>query len=497
MGGNVPLPDWPVWTNLVDMGAVVDDRGSDVDVLREAISNCPPYHAIFLPDGTYMIDEQIAVSSDNIVIRGESRDGTILYFPKHMNEIEETVTTSNPFILFEGGTNRGIENLSLVIRDEMKGVGYFNRNLESQTEPHWWYNGEVPINFGDYEKNSWMQNVYVKNGNHPVRVNKAYNITVLNVVLDDFVGREDPDQGSVVGHMGIYLGDGAHNCLVHNILITGDYVHDLCVMGITDSVFSRISGPEMNVDHHAGGNVRNLYTEINYGSWAGYGTINNGNNEVYWGLNGENNAYYLPTDRASVTVGLKTSEPTSIGATWHHETLDPNALTPANMYFAQMAYHNKTNTPADMALTLPTIGPGVPGQIRVSADTSVGESGTVRPYENLEVCSGSGSGDFVSYLKFDLSRITTTSVSNVILRTYCGSGISVPITLQEVSDDSWTEAGMTWSNRPSAGDSIQTNSSGSGWVDWDITDYVNRELAASDSTLSLCLQDLTGSGTGE
>ena len=156
MGGNVPIPDWPVWTNLTDMGAVVDDRGSDVDVLREAISNCPPYHAIFLPDGTYMIDEQIILDAayDNIVIRGESRDGTILYFPKHMNEIRETVTTIEPFIVFAGGTNRGIENLSLVVRDERKGVGYYDRNLPKQNAPHWWYNGEVPIRFGDYEKNS-------------------------------------------------------------------------------------------------------------------------------------------------------------------------------------------------------------------------------------------------------------------------------------------------------------------------------------------------------
>jgi|GEM_PF-2346404 len=354
MGGETAIPDWPIGVNVTDYGATPDDATSDVDAFLDAIANCPPYHAVYVPNGEYIIDDQISVSQNNIVIRGESRDGTILFFPKHTNEIRETVTSSSePFIRFGGGSNRGIEDLSLVFRDEQKGTGYVNRGLPKQNAPHWWYNGERQITFGSKESNSWMRNVYVKNGNHPISVNKSSNITIMNVVMDDFAGRADPDQGGVVGHMGIYIGDGSKNCLIHNILMTGNYVHDIAVMGVRDSVFSRIRGPGVRLDHHAGGNPGVLFTEVDYGNYAGYGDTPNVSTATFWGLNGINDASYLPTSKPCIFVGIKTSEPTSIGATWHHETLDPDLLTPANLYLAQMAHKNMTNIPADMELTLP------------------------------------------------------------------------------------------------------------------------------------------------
>ena len=122
MLGDEQIPDYPVWKSITDptLGAVADDNKSDVAAFLKAIAECPPNHAIFVPNGKYIIDGAIPVTQNNIVIRGESREGTVLFFPKHMNEIEKTKRSHTPFITFEGGSHRGIERLSLVFRDETK-----------------------------------------------------------------------------------------------------------------------------------------------------------------------------------------------------------------------------------------------------------------------------------------------------------------------------------------------------------------------------------------
>ena len=259
--GNEAIPDWPVWKSITEYGANPDDAISDVDALRQAIDECPPYHAIFIPNGKFIIDEQIIVTSDNIVIRGESRDNAILFFPLHMNEILQTDTSNNRyFIVFSGGQNRGIENLSLAFRDERHATGSYHG------DPHWFFSGEAAITFINGETDSWIRNVYIKNSYHAIKVDSrdTKQISILDIVLDQFIGRGS--EGSEwVGHMGILFINSPSRCLVHNVLITGVWRHDLCVMGVKDSVFSRIKGKNMRVDHHAGGNALNLYTEIDTG----------------------------------------------------------------------------------------------------------------------------------------------------------------------------------------------------------------------------------------
>lgn len=129
MSGNVAIPDWPIGVSITDFGAVPDDdMVSDAQALRDAVAACPEFHAVYVPNGRYIIDEAIVFTQSNFVIRGQSRDGAVLFFPKQMHEIEQVAESKTYFISFEGSggtTNRGIENLSLILRDERKSTGYF------------------------------------------------------------------------------------------------------------------------------------------------------------------------------------------------------------------------------------------------------------------------------------------------------------------------------------------------------------------------------------
>lgn len=165
--------------------------------------------------------------------------------------------------------------MSLVFRDEQKATGYFrDPALTKAYTEHWFYNGENPIAFGGGEHDSWMRDIYIRNANHAIRVDDqgTRNITLMNIVLDQFAGRSMMAEGQTDGHMGIKLGSGSQHCLVHNVLITGKLDHDICPMGTRDSVFSRIRGENLELDHHAMGNSQNLFTEIDTGiGGRGYG----------------------------------------------------------------------------------------------------------------------------------------------------------------------------------------------------------------------------------
>ena len=497
-GNGAALPDWPVGVNITNFGGVADDLGSDVDALLAAISNCPPYHAVFLPDGRYIIDDFINVPSNNIVIRGESRDGTILFFPKHANEIKNVVEDTTRMIRFSGGTNRGIEHLSLVFRDEQKATGAIPSKVN---DPHWFYNGENPIEFDEGENNSWMRDIYIRNANHPINIdqNSRY-ITVLDVVLDNFIGRKCVN-GASDGHMGIRLGYGTKHCLIHNILLTGRYVHDICPMGGQYNVFSRIRGPNIRIDHHAAGNRGNLYTEFDLGIGDNIGSsVGNGISETYWGFNSQKNISYRPTNQQWTVVGIKTTEPTDIGPTWHHETLDPVLLEPANIWLAQMAYNNNTNTPPETTLTLPPLT--APYQIPPTDTAQVyGGSNSNVNYKygrtfQLKGASGSGNiHDRRGLMKWDLSGLGITNVANATFRFYHGGSPNLfGLRVMDISDDSWSEQTVTFANMPADGSLIATtNWLAAGWCELDLTSYVNSELAG-DQKVSLAMR---AGGPGE
>lgn len=98
--------------------------------------------------------------------------------------------------------------------------------------------------------------------------------------------------------------------------------------------------------------------------------------------------------------------------------------------------------------------------------------------------------DRFSYLKFDLSA-EGSSVNSATLRIYCDSSSgNFNVSAYEVATDSWTESGITYTNKPALGsliDSVGVSSSGT-YYDLDVTSYVNSELSG-DQEVSLALFD--------
>ena len=499
--GDEPIPDFPLWQNVTDWGAVPNDGISDVHAFRAAIANCPPNRAIGIPNGVYDIDEMIYVSADNIVLRGESRDDAIIYFPRHLREIypgwDRVEYGLNGFIRFNGGTNRGIENVSLIFRDEQKATGYFNPGGSKQTSRHHYYEGEIPVQFEGAEQHSWLRNVYIKNANHAIRVHgkDTSNISITDVVIDGFIQRACVLDETTVGHMGIYVGEGPQRILVHNVLFTGEWNHPICVMGTKNSVFSRIAGVGLNLDHHAGGNEGNLYTEIDCGvGGRQHGGETNGFREVFWGIKSVLQNPFIDSSREHVQVGINTDESKDVGPSHHHDPIDPHALYPANMYLAQLAKLSKLSPP-DQPLTVPAMQS--PYRLAPVEDTFVWDSST-----NSRNTTNYGTGnelpvDFRArrgYLKFDLNGLDETNFHTAKLKLYAWylsnvEAPGVPVDLRHIADDSWSEMEMTWeSGQPAAGAVIASQTVGSlGWYEYDITAHVNAALGNGDRVLSFKL----------
>lgn len=139
--GNEPIPEWPVWEKSIgDFGGVPNDDVSDLDALRRAIAEVPLNHTLLIPDGLWIIDDELVISRNNFVLKGESRDRTILFFPKHMAEVKKIAKTNKPFIIFQGGELRGFEDISLMLRDEKKATGYWrDPTMTKMFNKHWYY----------------------------------------------------------------------------------------------------------------------------------------------------------------------------------------------------------------------------------------------------------------------------------------------------------------------------------------------------------------------
>jgi endoglucanase len=100
-----------------------------------------------------------------------------------------------------------------------------------------------------------------------------------------------------------------------------------------------------------------------------------------------------------------------------------------------------------------------------------------------------------TFLKFDL--ITFASVSSAKLRLYgrLTEAATVPIAVYSTSDTSWSEAALTWNNRPSTGSgtaaATQTISgTTSKWYEWDLTALLKAEKAAGRNIVTLVLRNV-------
>ncbi|QIP15840.1 DNRLRE domain-containing protein [Spirosoma aureum] len=94
-----------------------------------------------------------------------------------------------------------------------------------------------------------------------------------------------------------------------------------------------------------------------------------------------------------------------------------------------------------------------------------------------------------TYLKFNVSSVSAPVVSAKV-RLYGSAGTDAAITqwqLYKVTDNSWTETGIIWNNKPAASSLVatQTGKVAQGYTEWDVTSQL--QTLPSDGLLSLKL----------
>lgn len=127
-----------------------------------------------------------------------------------------------------------------------------------------------------------------------------------------------------------------------------------------------------------------------------------------------------------------------------------------------------------------------------------GDSNSANNYgteTTVKIKGGSGKADRRAFFRFDLSGINVANVQSAILKLTPESGAAWNVSDTEVyavSDDSWSETGLTYDNMPAGGSLLATvqNTAGGVIEEFDITSQVQSEL---DGSISLMLK---GTNTG-
>ena len=120
---------------------------------------------------------------------------------------------------------------------------------------------------------------------------------------------------------------------------------------------------------------------------------------------------------------------------------------------------------------------------------------------DLEVKKAGSGFNRVSYIKFDLSSVSTiNSVKlNLFGKLSDTQNASITTSLFSVADTSWSETGITFNNAPSLSSSALGSATITGttlqMVQFDVTSYVKAQKAAGHNIVSFALKDATSSNS--
>ena len=110
-----------------------------------------------------------------------------------------------------------------------------------------------------------------------------------------------------------------------------------------------------------------------------------------------------------------------------------------------------------------------------------------------------GSQGTRGYFKFTNALPTNTVIQSATLRIYMydiiGGASDKGITAYAVSDDTWTEAAITWANQPDVGAALSSGGYGSTegvWLSYDVTAFVTSKVSAGSAAISLALCPSSG-----
>ncbi|RAJ80035.1 putative secreted protein (Por secretion system target) [Chitinophaga dinghuensis] len=105
----------------------------------------------------------------------------------------------------------------------------------------------------------------------------------------------------------------------------------------------------------------------------------------------------------------------------------------------------------------------------------------------------------ISYIKFDLKALGNVNTAKLRLN-IVGAGTAITGTQWQVwkaDDDSWTETGINWNNKPAAVTQVASvQGKKTGYVEWDITNQVIQEMTG-DKILSLVIQSSVSGQTND
>lgn len=127
----------------------------------------------------------------------------------------------------------------------------------------------------------------------------------------------------------------------------------------------------------------------------------------------------------------------------------------------------------------------------ISANSNYGTSTSLVVKDNSDV-----NFDRMSFLKFDLSDIPTNVGTAKIKLKVKSTTAGAQHSMNFVSDDSWTETGITWNNKPVTISVVSTEfvPAVDEWIEFDVTSIINQELNG-DGTVSVQLSEDNANNT--
>jgi glucose/arabinose dehydrogenase len=157
-----------------------------------------------------------------------------------------------------------------------------------------------------------------------------------------------------------------------------------------------------------------------------------------------------------------------------------------------------SNQPQLVVVTGGAIVPG-PSSLRATADGYVRDgsyaSTNFGSATELQVKSNATAGySRETYLKFDLSTLSTIGSAKLRLYGHLTESASLQTAVYGASDTSWSEGGLTWNTKPAVGTTaaaiVTISSTSDQWYEWDVTSLLQAEKAAGHTLVTLVLKNL-------
>ncbi len=198
-------------------------------------------------------------------------------------------------------------------------------------------------------RNCWVRNVTIRHADSGIFVNGS-NVTLTGVVIES--DRRPDGKLNSTGHHGITL--GGTDCLLTKFDLRTRFIHDITVTrGSAGHVTMNGRAVDLALDHHRYGPHANLYTNLDAGEGSRLFRSGGGAKlgwhcaawETFWNVRASQPQRWPGAGSREPwscnlinLVGLTTEQPSTLDPTgrWF-ETINPEKLTPANLYEAQLA----------------------------------------------------------------------------------------------------------------------------------------------------------------